>query len=52
MPDPNLGRMGFFLTTSEAQTTLEFDLSQVAPSPRSLPMVQWLDVHSLDPLSL
>ena len=34
VPDPNLGRMGFFLTTSESQTLLEFDLSQVGgPSP-------------------
>jgi hypothetical protein len=29
VPDPDLSRMGFFLTTSEAQTLLEFDLSQV-----------------------
>ena len=31
--DPNLARMGFFLTTSEAQTLLEYDLSQVGPPP-------------------
>ncbi len=33
VPDPNLSRMGFFLTTSEAQTLLEYDLSQVSPPP-------------------
>ena len=35
--DPDLARMGFFLTTSEAQTLLEFDLSQVG-TPSSLGM--------------
>jgi hypothetical protein len=29
VPDPDVKRMGFFITTSEAQTLLEFDLSQV-----------------------
>jgi hypothetical protein len=28
VPDPDVKRMGFFITTSEAQTLLEFDLSQ------------------------
>ena len=36
VPDPNLARMGFFLTTSEAQTLLEFDLSQVQRAPPPL----------------
>lgn len=29
VPDPDVKRMGFFITTSDAQTLLEFDLSQV-----------------------
>ena len=29
VPDPNIKRMGFFITTAEAQTLVEFDLSQV-----------------------
>ena len=32
VPDPDVKRMGFFITTSDAQTLLEFDLSQVGLS--------------------
>ena len=34
VPDPEPKRMGFFITTSEAQTLLEFDLSRVS-APRT-----------------
>jgi hypothetical protein len=33
VPDPKLNRMGFFITASEAQTLLEFDLAQARPLP-------------------
>lgn len=29
VPDPDIKQMGFFITTAEAQTLLEYDLAQV-----------------------
>lgn len=53
VPDPNAKRMGFFITTSEAQTLLEFDLSQVSGLKliAAVFLANWCyrELHSLPP---